>query len=103
MATQLDYLPINLRGPAPRKIILPARSASYDGMDEAQAKKALVERVEALISTEHANWKTRQEYVKARRNNDQCGAAQNAWDNFRDLGQKRKRHQCGGTRRVRKV
>jgi hypothetical protein len=39
-----------------------ARSGSYDGMDDDQAKKALVERVESLVSTEHAKWITRQEY-----------------------------------------
>lgn len=31
-------------------------------MNDTQAMKALVERVEALISTEHAKWITRQEY-----------------------------------------
>lgn len=39
-----------------------ARSGSYDGMDESQAYKALVERVESLVSTEHAKWISRQEY-----------------------------------------
>lgn len=39
-----------------------ARSGSYEGMDDIQAHKALVERVEALVSTEHAKWITRQEY-----------------------------------------
>jgi len=39
-----------------------ARSGSYDGMEQNQAFKALVERVEALVSTEHAKWITRQEY-----------------------------------------
>ncbi|MBR0734676.1 DUF4231 domain-containing protein [Bradyrhizobium japonicum] len=39
-----------------------ARSGSYDGMNEVQAHKALVERVESLVSTEHAKWITRQEY-----------------------------------------
>jgi hypothetical protein len=37
-------------------------SGSYDGLDEAQAKKALVERVESLVSTEHSKWISRQEY-----------------------------------------
>ena len=32
------------------------------GMDDQQALKALVERVESLVSTEHAKWITRQEY-----------------------------------------
>ena len=32
------------------------RSGSYDGMTDEEAKKALVERTEALISTEHAKW-----------------------------------------------
>jgi hypothetical protein len=31
-------------------------------MDDQQALKALVERVESLVSTEHAKWITRQEY-----------------------------------------
>jgi Protein of unknown function (DUF4231) len=39
-----------------------ARSGSYDGMSDEQAKKSLVERVESLVSTEHAKWITRQEY-----------------------------------------
>ncbi|UPK33322.1 DUF4231 domain-containing protein [Bradyrhizobium sp. 186] len=43
-----------------------ARSGSYDGMDDARAMKALVERVEALVSTEHAKWITRQEYDPAK-------------------------------------
>lgn len=38
------------------------RSASYDGLDDTSAKKALVERVESLISTEHSKWISRQEY-----------------------------------------
>jgi hypothetical protein len=38
------------------------RSGSYDGMGDEAAKKALVERVEALISTEHSKWISRQEY-----------------------------------------
>ena len=38
------------------------RSGSYDGMDDTEAFKALVERTEALISTEHAKWISRQEY-----------------------------------------
>lgn len=39
-----------------------ARSGSYDGLTDEQAKKALVERVESLVSTEHAKWITRQEF-----------------------------------------
>lgn len=39
-----------------------ARSGSYDGLDDAQAFKALVERVESLVSTEHAKWISRQEF-----------------------------------------
>src|ERR1700757_321901 len=39
-----------------------ARSGSYDGMDDDQAFRTLVERVESLVSTEHAKWITRQEY-----------------------------------------
>jgi len=38
------------------------RSGSYDGLDDVEAKKALVERVESLISTEHSKWISRQEY-----------------------------------------
>jgi hypothetical protein len=37
-------------------------SGVYDGLDQAAAKKMLVERVESLISTEHAKWTSRQEY-----------------------------------------
>jgi Protein of unknown function (DUF4231) len=37
-------------------------SGPYDGLEPDQAKKMLVERVEALISTEHAKWISRQEY-----------------------------------------
>jgi hypothetical protein len=37
-------------------------SGVYDGLDPAGAKKVLVERVESLISTEHAKWTSRQEY-----------------------------------------
>lgn len=37
-------------------------SGSYDGLDDEQAKKLLVERTESLISTEHAKWISRQEY-----------------------------------------
>jgi hypothetical protein len=39
------------------------RSGSYDGMDDAEARSALVERTEALISTEHSKWISRQEYA----------------------------------------
>lgn len=38
------------------------RSGSYEDLDEAQARRALVERVESLISTEHSKWISRQEY-----------------------------------------
>jgi hypothetical protein len=38
------------------------RSGSYDGMDDIEAKKALAERVESLISTEHSKWISKQEY-----------------------------------------
>jgi hypothetical protein len=37
------------------------RSGPYDGLDEESAKKVLVERVEALISTEHSKWISSQE------------------------------------------
>jgi hypothetical protein len=33
-------------------------------MDDDAARKALVERTEALISTEHAKWISRQEYAQ---------------------------------------
>jgi hypothetical protein len=39
-----------------------ARSGLYDEMNDDEAKKALAERVEALVSTEHAKWISRQEY-----------------------------------------
>jgi len=39
-------------------------SGVYDGLDAEGAQKMLVERVEALISTEHAKWQSRQEYAK---------------------------------------
>lgn len=38
------------------------RSSVYDGLEDAEAKKVLVERVESLISTEHAKWISQQEY-----------------------------------------
>jgi Protein of unknown function (DUF4231) len=37
-------------------------SGSYDGLEDEQASKLLVERTESLISTEHAKWISRQEY-----------------------------------------
>ena len=39
-----------------------ARSGAYDGLGPTSAKKTLVERIEGLISTEHAKWTSRQEY-----------------------------------------
>jgi xanthine/uracil permease len=40
------------------------RSGVYaDAADEQEAKKVLVQRVEALISTEHAKWISQQEYM----------------------------------------
>jgi hypothetical protein len=39
-----------------------ARSGSYGDLDNESAKKTLVERVESLVSTEHAKWITRQEF-----------------------------------------
>ena len=39
-----------------------ARSGSYDGIPNDQAMKMLVERIESLVSTEHAKWITRQEF-----------------------------------------
>lgn len=38
------------------------RSSVYDGVSNTEAKKILVERVESLISTEHAKWISGQEY-----------------------------------------
>lgn len=38
------------------------RSSVYDGCDDSQAFKILVERTESLISTEHAKWISNQEY-----------------------------------------
>ncbi|MEI9412924.1 DUF4231 domain-containing protein [Mesorhizobium salmacidum] len=37
-------------------------SGSYDGLSKDEAHMALVERVESLISTEHAKWISKQEY-----------------------------------------
>ncbi len=39
-----------------------AGAGVYDGLDAEASKKLLTERVEALISTEHAKWISRQEY-----------------------------------------
>jgi hypothetical protein len=39
-----------------------ARSGSYKGLTDADAHQSLVERVESLVSTEHAKWITRQEF-----------------------------------------
>lgn len=38
------------------------RSGVYDDVDDNAAKKILVERIESLISTEHAKWISKQEY-----------------------------------------
>jgi hypothetical protein len=38
------------------------RSGVYDGHSDEECKKILVERVESLVSTEHAKWISRQEY-----------------------------------------
>lgn len=40
-----------------------ARSGQYDGLDDEQAKKQLVENVEGLVSTEHAKWLSRQNAI----------------------------------------
>lgn len=37
-------------------------SGVYDGLDSDPSRRMLVERVESLISTEHAKWISRQEY-----------------------------------------
>lgn len=39
-----------------------ARSGSYKGLPDGEAYQMLVERVESLVSTEHAKWITRQEF-----------------------------------------
>ena len=38
------------------------RSGSYDGLNDDEARKALTERIESLVSTEHSKWISRQEY-----------------------------------------
>jgi hypothetical protein len=38
-------------------------SGAYDGLEPSEARKLLVERVESLISTEHAKWISQQEYA----------------------------------------
>lgn len=38
------------------------KSGVYEGKEEAEAKRILVQRVESLISTEHSKWISRQEY-----------------------------------------
>ncbi len=45
------------------------RSGVYDGKDEAEAKRILTQRIEALVSTEHAKWISRQEYESKKTNN----------------------------------
>ncbi len=42
-------------------------SGTYDGLEPETARKTLVERVEALISTEHSKWISRQEYDRPRK------------------------------------
>lgn len=42
------------------------RSGSYEGITDDDARRMLVERTEALVSTEHAKWISRQEYVMKR-------------------------------------
>lgn len=44
------------------KYLYLGRSGVYDAQDDETARKRLVERTEALISTEHAKWISRQEY-----------------------------------------
>lgn len=43
------------------------RSGVYDGKNDEEAKKILTERIESLISTEHAKWISRQEYELRKR------------------------------------
>lgn len=50
-------------------------SGPYDGLEAAQAKKLLVERVEALVSTEHAKWISNQDYNFARLKAGVAGAS----------------------------
>src|SRR3990167_2912065 len=38
------------------------RTGIYEGKSDEEAKRVLVERVESLVSTEHAKWISRQEY-----------------------------------------
>lgn len=40
-----------------------ARSGQYEGMDDAQAMRQLVENVEGLVSTEHAKWLSKQQLI----------------------------------------
>ena len=42
------------------------RSGSYEGIPDEDARRMLVERTEALVSTEHAKWISRQEYAMKR-------------------------------------
>ncbi|MBU1044771.1 MAG: DUF4231 domain-containing protein [Candidatus Omnitrophica bacterium] len=39
------------------------KSGVYEGKDEIESKRILSQRVEALVSTEHAKWISRQEYT----------------------------------------
>ena len=38
------------------------RSGVYEGLEDAELKRILTQRVESLVSTEHAKWISRQEY-----------------------------------------
>lgn len=51
------------------------RSGVYDGKTDDEAKKILTERVESLISTEHAKWISRQEYELKRPDRTKKGRA----------------------------
>ena len=46
------------------------KSGVYDGIEEIEAKKILSQRVESLVSTEHAKWISRQEYATKKSIND---------------------------------
>jgi len=52
-----------------------ARSGPYEDMDDAMAKKQLVERVESLISTEHSKWVANQQKASQGTQKKPAGAA----------------------------
>jgi hypothetical protein len=46
------------------------KSGSYEGKTDEEAKRILTQRVESLISTEHAKWISRQEYEISKAKNN---------------------------------